>query len=177
MWSTSRRPGCAQIKVHLLDGCPGLVIPVPLPIALAGTAAGSGMAQDTPSESARGAPVLAWSPWTLRQMLTYQQRQQALAIQPMPGVGGHLPSHTPSPYTASRHYDEICSWALSVVDRKGLDPKITGAGQNAFEQLLGASVGWIVNGALAAVTGMGGKDGKVFGAIDPDRAGVVAFRY
>lgn len=46
MWSTSRRPGCAQIIFHLLDGCPALV----LPVAKAKT------------------PVLAWSPWTLTQM-------------------------------------------------------------------------------------------------------------
>jgi hypothetical protein len=46
MWSTSRRPGCAQIIFHLLDGCPALVVPV----ATART------------------PVMAWSPWTLSQM-------------------------------------------------------------------------------------------------------------
>ena len=46
MWSTSRRPGCAELIFHLLDGCPALVLP------------------------ARTAqtPVLAWSPWTLTQM-------------------------------------------------------------------------------------------------------------
>lgn len=49
MWSTSRRPGCAQLIFHLPNGCPALV----LPACTAQT------------------PVLAWSPWTLNQMQNF----------------------------------------------------------------------------------------------------------
>ena len=170
MWSTSRRPGCAQINVHLLDGCPGIVIPVPIPNTHSASNAQIGMVRGRNA----GVPVAAWSSWTLQQMLCHQQQSQPW--QSMTGHGAPLPSS----YSPSRHYNEICSWVLGMVDRDALDPKIRAAGTGAFEHLLGTGVAWIIDGALGAAKGLtvgGAKDGKVYGAFDSDRAGIVALRF
>ncbi|KAG8532470.1 uncharacterized protein KY384_002347 [Bacidia gigantensis] len=46
MWSSSRRPGCGSLRIHLLNGCPSIVVPC--------------LKEKT--------PVMAWSPWTVNQM-------------------------------------------------------------------------------------------------------------
>lgn len=176
MWSTSRRPGCARINVHLFDGCPGLVIPVPLPVASPAAAAGFGVPPG--GRPAGAAPVVAWSPWTLRQMLVSQQQQQQQQYQQQYQQTFTPPSPSPSAsYTPKQHYDELCTWILGVVDRPSLDPRITAAGYGAFESLMGHGVGWLLRGAQGAAVGWPGKDAKVFGVIDPDQAGIVAIRY
>ena len=44
----------------------------------------------------------------------------------------------------------------------------------AFERVMGMVVTMIINGALAAPKGV---DGKVFGKVDIERAGIIMFRY
>ena len=129
MWSTSRRPGCAQLLFHLLNGCPALVMPV----------------------ITAKAPVLAWSPWTLNQMQNS-------------GVSG---------YRASTHHEQICAWLLGLVEIQGLYPCVKNT-QGSFERIMGKVVSMIINGALIAPKG---KDGRALGKIDPERAGIVMFKF
>jgi hypothetical protein len=99
IWSTSRRPGGAMLHFHLPSGCPALVVPVsPL------------------------APVAAWSPWTLAQMLS--------------GQGG---------YTAEAQHAEICEWIDGVVSLAHMDDK----SRARYVEVLGRGVSLVINAALA----------------------------
>ncbi|KAL8930824.1 MAG: hypothetical protein Q9208_000365 [Pyrenodesmia sp. 3 TL-2023] len=89
MWSTSRRPGCGQLHIHMFNGCPTLVIPA--------------------HSDAQRTPVIAWSPWTLKQMHEGNGRV---------GLGAQ------GEYTPQRQHQEICAWLLEMVDRAGVHPSI-----------------------------------------------------
>ena len=136
MWSQSRRPGCGQLRVHLINGCPTLVIPA--------------------VSDVNKTPVMAWSPWTLRQMQAGSGNV---------GVGG------PGEYSPQKHHTELCGWILGLVDRGGLHPSVTGS-PGSLERVVGKVVTMMINGAITAPGG-----GKVCGVVDPERAGVVAFRF
>ena len=99
IWSTSRRPGGAMLHFHLPSGCPALVVPV----------------------SPR-APVAAWSPWTLAQMLS--------------GQGG---------YAAETQHAEICEWIDGVVSLAHMDDK----SRARYVEVLGRGVSLVINSALA----------------------------
>ncbi|KAL8918038.1 MAG: hypothetical protein Q9172_005588 [Xanthocarpia lactea] len=129
VWSTSRRPGCGQLHIHMFNGCPTLVIPA--------------------HSDVQRTPVIAWSPWTLKQMHEGNGRE----------------------YTPQKQHEEICAWLLEMVDRAGVHPSITNI-VGSLERLVGKVVTMIINGALSAPRG-----GKVCGVVDSERAGIVAMRY
>ena len=136
MWSTSRRPGCGQLRIHMFNGCPTLVVPA--------------------YSDAQRAPVIAWSPWTLKQM--HEGSGQV-------GLGA------PGQYTPQKQHQEICGWLLGLVDRRGLHPSVAN-NAGSLERLVGKVVTMIINGAMTAP-----KGGKVCGVVDSERAGIVALRY
>lgn len=95
--------------------------------------------------------MLAWSPWTLTQM------------QKGPAIG----------YTAEKHIGQIMQWVTSLVEYPGLYPCVRDVSQ-AFDRTVWRVLNMMITGALAAP---GGGDGKVLEKVDPERAGIVMFRY
>ncbi|KAL8781982.1 MAG: hypothetical protein Q9213_005747 [Squamulea squamosa] len=136
MWSTSRRPSCAQLHIHMFNGCPTLVIPA--------------------HSDAQRTPVIAWSPWTLKQMHEGNERV---------GLGAQ------GEYTPQKQHEQICAWLLEMVERAGVHPSIAKT-VGSLERVVGKVVTMIINGAMSAPRG-----GKVCGAVDSERAGIVAMRY
>ena len=101
------------------------------------------------------APICAWSPWTLSQM-----RAAQYALNPMgPGTGG---------YSAEWHHEQICEWLDTVISVQHLNPTI----RDKYVDVLGRSVSLVINGALALE-----KCQPLLGKLDPERAGIVMFRY
>ncbi|KAL8912041.1 MAG: hypothetical protein Q9171_002894 [Xanthocarpia ochracea] len=136
MWSTSRRPGCGHLHIHMFNGCPTLVIPA--------------------HSDAQRTPVIAWSPWTLKQMHEGNGRV---------GLGAQ------GEYTPQKQHKEICAWLLEMVDRAGVHPSVANT-VGSLERVVGKVVTMIINGAMSAP-----KGGKVCGVVDSERAGIVAMRY
>ena len=136
MWSTSRRPGCGQLRIHMINGCPTLVIPA--------------------HSDAQRTPVIAWSPWTLKQMHEGSGRV---------GLGAQ------GEYTPQKQHQEVCSWLLGLVERGGVYSSIT-TRVGSLERVLGKVITMIINGAMSTPRG-----GKIFGVLDIERAGIVAMRY
>lgn len=95
--------------------------------------------------------MLAWSPWTLTQMLKG------------PGSG----------YSSEKHIGQIMQWLTSLVEWGGLYPCIRDVSQ-AFDRTVWRVLNMMINGALAAP---GAADGKVLQKVDAERAGIVMFRY
>jgi hypothetical protein len=101
------------------------------------------------------APICAWSPWTLSQMCVAQY-----AMNPMgPGTGG---------YSADWHHEQICEWLDSIISVHHISPQI----RDKYVDVLGRSVSLLINGALALE-----KCAPLLGKLDPERAGIVMFRY
>lgn len=105
------------------------------------------------------APLLAWSPWTLSQMRAYQAC--APGVMDPKDAGG---------YTPEVQHEQICEFLDSVISL----PHLGAAVREKYEGVLARCVSLVVNGALATekcahVAGMG--------KVDPERAGVVMFRY
>ncbi|KAF2810112.1 uncharacterized protein BDZ99DRAFT_387033 [Mytilinidion resinicola] len=96
------------------------------------------------------APIVAWSPWTLSQMRMGQYA---------PGGG----------YSADAHHEQVCEWLDSIVSMEHLRPEV----REKYVEGLGRSVSLVINGALA----LDRVDKTVLGKLDPERAGIVAFRY
>lgn len=168
MWSTARRPGCAMLHFHLFDGCPALVIPV----------------------NAK-APIVAWSPWTLKQMqqgLMVSTQQAKGTPEWMVKEGMEMPKYEVEPtyeangtpryeasgiqstgYVAEIQHEQICEWLDGLVSVPHLLPEARGA----YVDVLARSVSMIINGALCLDSAPKGLLGK----IDAERAGIVMFRY
>jgi hypothetical protein len=106
---------------HLFDGCPALVIPVNA-----------------------AAPILAWSPWTLAQMLSGQ-------------------------YAAEVQHEQLCEWLDSLVSIQHVNAEV----RERFIDILGRAVSLVVNGALC----LDSASKAVMSKFDPERAGIVMFRY
>lgn len=134
MWSTSRRPGCGTLIFHLLSGCPALVVPV-----------------------TSSAPLLAWSPWTLSQMRTYQAAAQGVKM-------------NDSGYSPEVQHEQICEYLDAIISLAHMSPVV----REKYEGVLARSVSLVINGALATE-----RCGNVagIGRVDAERAGVVMFRY
>ncbi|EOD51087.1 hypothetical protein UCRNP2_2133 [Neofusicoccum parvum UCRNP2] len=128
MWSTSRRPGCATMFFHLFDGCPALVVPVkptaaasPPPLSRSSTATSSssssssskGKQRALPQTIALRVPVLAWSPWTLAQMMG-------------PGRDG---------YGAAVQHRQLCEWLDGMLSVEHMHERVRGR----YVELLGRS--------------------------------------
>lgn len=79
----------------------------------------------------------------------------------------------PSGYQPATQHRQICDWLLQLVERSALYPCVRDV-PGAFERLMGKVVTMIINGALAVPKS---ADGKAFGKVDVERAGVVMFRY
>lgn len=78
-----------------------------------------------------------------------------------------------SGYKAETQHGQISDWVSQLVERQGLYPCI-GNVAGAFERVLAKVLSMVINGALTAPRD---PDGKVFGKLDPERAGIVMFRY
>jgi hypothetical protein len=101
------------------------------------------------------APICAWSPWTLSQM-----RAAQYALNPQgPGTGS---------YAAAWHHEQICEWLDTIISVPHINPAI----RERYVDVLGRSVSLVINGALALE-----KCQPLLGKLDPERAGIVMFRY
>jgi hypothetical protein len=97
-WSQARIPREARLQVHLFSGVPALVIPV-----------------------TAKAPILAWSPWTLKQMH---------------GMG--------SDYRPETHYQELCSYLEGIIHTEQVESPYTGN----HRDMVGQTVWSVIQGAL-----------------------------
>ncbi|KAF2740373.1 hypothetical protein EJ04DRAFT_424856 [Polyplosphaeria fusca] len=98
------------------------------------------------------APVCAWSPWTLAQM-----RQGQYAMNPLPGQ-----------YNAEWQHEQICEWLDTIVSVQ----HITATVRDRYVDVLSRMVSLVINGALALE-----KCKPLLGKLDPERSGIVMFRY
>ncbi|MCJ1425106.1 hypothetical protein MMC29_002994 [Sticta canariensis] len=136
-WSQARIPGQAKLMLHLINGCPALVIPV-----LAG-----GGAQGTLGQ---GAPICAWSAWTLAQMTSNME------------------------YAPERHYEELFRFLESMMSVPDVESRIQGGGSGGWRNALARGLQMMIK-AVVATKDI--ADPKVLSMIDPERAGIVMFRY
>ncbi|KAL1634161.1 hypothetical protein SLS56_002464 [Neofusicoccum ribis] len=161
MWSTSRRPGCATMFFHLFDGCPALVVPVkptaaaaPPPLSRSSTATSSSSSSKgkqrahSPANALR-VPVLAWSPWTLAQMMGSGRDGYAAAVQ----------------------HRQLCEWLDGMLSVEHMHERV----RERYVELLGRSVSLVVNGGLGV--GKMGEEWLKERKVDVGRAGVVAVRF
>jgi hypothetical protein len=102
------------------------------------------------------APICAWSPWTLSQM---RVAQYALNPNNVAGSGG---------YSAEWQHEQICEFLDTVISVPHLNPAI----RDRYIEVLGRSVSLVINGALALE-----KCQPLLGKLDPERSGIVMFRY
>lgn len=93
------------------------------------------------------APIVGWSPWTLAQM-----RAGAAAG-----------------YQAEWQHEQVCEWLDSVIAVEHVRPEV----RERYADVLGRAVSLVINGALA----LDGADKALLGKVDPERAGIVMFRY
>lgn len=166
MWSTSRRPGCGTLHFHLFDGCPALVVPVkkqqppssatPLstpPLSRSSTAASAASWSSSKGKQRAtndaGVPVLAWSPWTLAQMVDARS----------------------SGYSPARQHREVCEWLDAQLSVEHVHERV----RAKYVELLGRSVSLVVNGGLGV--GKMGAEWLKGKKVDAARAGVVALRF
>lgn len=76
-------------------------------------------------------------------------------------------------YTAEKHIGQIMQWVTSLVEWSGLYPCVRDVSQ-AFDRTMWRVLGMMITGALAAPAGI---DPKIYEKVDPERAGIVMFRY
>jgi hypothetical protein len=95
------------------------------------------------------APIVGWSPWTLAQMR-------------VAGAGGV--------YQAEVQHEQVCEWLDTVISMDHVNPPL----RARYVEILGRSVSLIINGALALEKV---QDKTILGKIDPERSGLVMFRY
>jgi hypothetical protein len=107
------------------------------------------------------APICAWSPWTLSQMRA-AQNQFAGGAPPM-GTGMQQGMYNPE-----WHHEQICEFLDSVISVPHVNPTL----RERYVEVLGRSVSLLVNGALALENCR-----PLLGKLDPERAGIVMFRY
>jgi hypothetical protein len=111
------------------------------------------------------APICAWSPWTLSQMRAAQNSfapgpPQQIGMMPMPAQ--------PGTYNPEWQHEQICEFLDSVISVPHINPAI----RDRYVEVLGRSVSLVVNGALALENCR-----PLLGKLDPERAGIVMFRY
>lgn len=98
------------------------------------------------------APICAWSPWTLAEM-----RAAQYALNPRPGA-----------YSAEWQHEQVCEWLDTIISVPHISPGV----RDRYVDVLGRSVSLVINGALALE-----KCQPLLGKLDPERAGIVMFRY
>lgn len=98
------------------------------------------------------APICAWSPWTLAEM-----RAAQYALNPRPGA-----------YSAEWQHEQVCEWLDTIISVPHISPGV----RERYVDVLGRSVSLVINGALALE-----KCQPLLGKLDPERAGIVMFRY
>jgi len=98
------------------------------------------------------APICAWSPWTLAEM---RLAQYSINLAP----GG---------YSAEWQHEQICEWLDTIISVPHITPQV----RDRYVDVLGRSVSLVINGALALE-----KCQPLLGKLDPERAGIVMFRY
>lgn len=101
------------------------------------------------------APICAWSPWTLSQMRASQS-----ALNPDQGTGGG--------YQPEWQHEQLCEYLDTIISVPHLKDSI----RERYVEVLGRMVSLVINGALAL-----DKCRPVLGKLDPERAGIVMFRY
>lgn len=125
-WSQSRIADEARLQFHLFTDVQAFVVPVVV-----------------------NAPILAWSPWTLKQMQGYGRRGSA--------------------YSAELQYHELCSYLESVISVE----HVGAAYRGEHRQMIGITVWSIIQGAIGTIHL--GQD--VLGVVDRERAGIAMLRY
>ena len=101
------------------------------------------------------APICAWSPWTLSQMRVAQyaaETNQEVS-------GGYHPGW---------QHEQLCEYLDTIISVPHLKDTI----REKYVEVLGRMVSLIINGALALE-----RCRPVLGKLDPERAGIVMFRY
>jgi hypothetical protein len=93
------------------------------------------------------APIVAWSPWTLSQM-----------------------RNPTSGYQAEVQHEQICEYLDTIISLPHVNPAV----REKYEGVLARSVSLVINGALAT---QNCGNTAAMGKVDPERAGVVMFRY
>ncbi|MCJ1464121.1 hypothetical protein MMC07_002734 [Pseudocyphellaria aurata] len=136
-WSQARNPGLGKLMLHLINGCPALVIPV----------IGGGGAQKVLGQ---GAPICAWSAWTLAQMTANMD------------------------YAPERHYEELFRFLESIVSVPDVEAGTRASGAGRWRDALARGLQMLIKGAVATKKI---ADPKLLSMIDPERAGIVMFRY
>ena len=101
------------------------------------------------------APICAWSPWTLSQMRIAQY-----AADTNQEVG--------SGYHPGWQHEQLCEYLDTIISVPHLKDTI----RERYVEVLGRMISLIINGALALE-----KCRPVLGNLDPERAGIVMFRY
>ena len=93
------------------------------------------------------APIVAWSPWTLSQM-----------------------RNPTSGYQAEIQHEQICEYLDTIISQTHLTPGV----REKYEGVLARSMSLVINGALASE-----KCGNqtAMAKLDPERSGIVMFRY
>ncbi|KAJ9645065.1 hypothetical protein H2199_003069 [Coniosporium tulheliwenetii] len=109
------------------------------------------------------APICAWSPWTLSQM------RHAAHKNPQYGQPGFAGQWGSGGYRPEWQHEQLCEWLDGLVSLQHVEPKV----QGRYADVLGRAVSLIINGALALENAPKG----VLGKVDPERAGIVCFRY
>ncbi|CAI6341443.1 unnamed protein product [Periconia digitata] len=147
-WSSSRRPGVGTLSFHLFHSCPALVVPV-----------------------SQRAPVLAWSAYTLEQILSSSPSSSSLPV-------SSSSTGTDTRTAAQRYpievlHKQLCGYLLGEagVDPSGVYPAVGASG--GWRAVLERFV-WVL---VCAVARVGGNDVVVRDEIDPARAGIVMFRF
>jgi hypothetical protein len=168
-WSQSRIPNEARLSFHLFTHIPALIVPV-----LVNT------------------PVLAWSSWTVQQMLSSSSGSPSKEIrEDLPSPPGKL-NYDPDlaygdtsflaregqgskkgkgcGYDLENHGKEIMEFLERVVDEELMDVET----RRQWRKVAGDGVGSIINGVLNNSVGVRATAVEV---CDLERAGVVMFRY
>ncbi|KAJ4301209.1 hypothetical protein N0V90_003300 [Kalmusia sp. IMI 367209] len=98
------------------------------------------------------APICAWSPWTLSQM-----RAAQYALNPQAAA-----------YNPEWQHEQICEFLDTIISVGHIKDTV----RERYVDVLGRMVSLVINGALALE-----KCRPVLGKLDPERAGIVMFRY
>jgi len=167
-WSQSRIPNEARLSFHVFTHIPALVVPV-----------------------SQSTPVLAWSPWTVEQMLSSTRGNDLWQLRddpspapqkldynthlaygyahPVPNDANKNKAQT-SGYDASNHCREIKDFLDTVVDGNLMDPGT----RQQWRSHAGNGVANIIDGVLTSSEAV---KAMTAGVCDLERAGIVMFRY
>jgi hypothetical protein len=85
----------------------------------------------------------------------------------MGGMGG-MTGPAFGTYSPEWQHEQICEWLDTIVSVPHMHPGI----RDKYVEVLGRSVSLVINGALALE-----KCRPLLGKLDPERAGIVMFRY